>query len=137
MLKIQGTAGLPMTMLGKERDKERSSQRLEDMMDQFSKRLGELRQVIEAGGQGNPGGEEPEERKGSAALGTEFVPDQEALAGAWSAMSDVDHVTAAGIKGLRGKIPAKFAGLATPEKNPMSMQLSHEEVVVGCADGTI
>jgi len=28
-------------------------------------------------------------------------------------------------------------GLATPEKNPMSMQLSHEEVVVGCADGTI
>ena len=61
----------------------------------------------------------------------------EPLAGAWSAMSDVDHVTAAGIKGLRGKIPAKFAGLATPEKNPMSMQLSHEEVVVGCADGTI
>ncbi|PLB51588.1 hypothetical protein P170DRAFT_433507 [Aspergillus steynii IBT 23096] len=81
MLKIQGTAGLPMTVLGKERDKERSSQRLEDMMDQFSKRLGELRQVIEAGGQGNYGVEEAEERKGSAALGTEFVPDQEALGG--------------------------------------------------------
>ncbi|KZT55534.1 hypothetical protein CALCODRAFT_518713 [Calocera cornea HHB12733] len=27
--------------------------------------------------------------------------------------------------------------LATPEKNPMSMALSHEEAVVGCADGTI
>jgi hypothetical protein len=23
------------------------------------------------------------------------------------------------------------------KKNPMSMQLSHEEVVVGCADGTM
>lgn len=49
MLKIQGTAGLPMTTVGKERDKEKSSQRLEDMMEQFSKRLGELRLVIEAG----------------------------------------------------------------------------------------
>ncbi len=27
--------------------------------------------------------------------------------------------------------------LATPDKNPMSMALSHEEAVVGCADGTI
>ncbi|RAL04273.1 uncharacterized protein BO80DRAFT_422120 [Aspergillus ibericus CBS 121593] len=51
MLKIQGTAGLPMTMLGKDKDRERSSQRLEDMMDQFAKRLAELRQVIEAGEQ--------------------------------------------------------------------------------------
>ncbi|KAL1744912.1 WD40-repeat-containing domain protein [Schizophyllum fasciatum] len=40
-------------------------------------------------------------------------------------------------RGLLGGLPPKFAGLATPEKNPMSMQLSHEEVVVGCADGTI
>ena len=61
----------------------------------------------------------------------------EPLAGAWSALADVDYAAAAGVKGLRGKVPAKFAGLATPEKNPMSMQLSHEEVVVGCADGTI
>lgn len=59
------------------------------------------------------------------------------LTGAWSALSDTDNVAAAGMKGLRGKISANFHGLATPEKNPMSMQLSHEEVVVGCADGTI
>ncbi|KKK19398.1 hypothetical protein ARAM_004275 [Aspergillus rambellii] len=50
MLQIQGTAGLPVGMLGK--DKERGSQRLEDMMDQFAKRLGELRQVIESGERG-------------------------------------------------------------------------------------
>lgn len=40
-----------------------------------------------------------------------------------------------GVRGLLGAVPLKFAGLATPEKNPMSMQLSHEEVVVGCVDG--
>ncbi|KAL5358641.1 hypothetical protein BJX96DRAFT_45643 [Aspergillus floccosus] len=50
MLKIQGTPGLPLVMPGKDRDKERGGQRLEDMMEQFSRRLGELRQVIEAGG---------------------------------------------------------------------------------------
>ncbi|KAE9384893.1 hypothetical protein BT96DRAFT_929073 [Gymnopus androsaceus JB14] len=40
-------------------------------------------------------------------------------------------------KGLIGSLPPKFSDLATPEKNPMSMQMSHEEVAVGCADGTI
>ncbi|GJE92401.1 F-box and WD40 domain-containing protein [Phanerochaete sordida] len=60
-----------------------------------------------------------------------------ALGGAWAALAETDAPAAAGVKGLRGKLPAKFQGLATPEKNPMSMQLSHEEVVVGCADGTI
>jgi pyrimidine and pyridine-specific 5'-nucleotidase len=40
-------------------------------------------------------------------------------------------------RGLKGSLPPKFTGLATPEKNPMSMALSHEEVVVGCADGSI
>lgn len=64
------------------------------------------------------------------------------LTGAWSALGDTNvNFAAAGahphVKGLLGNLPAKFAGLATPEKNPMSMQLSHEEVVVGCADGTI
>ncbi|KAH1490572.1 hypothetical protein KXV92_000606 [Aspergillus fumigatus] len=64
MLKIRGTSGLPVTMFGKDRDKDRGSQRLEDMMEQFGKRLGELRQVIEAGQQVQPtqdalfGGEE-------------------------------------------------------------------------------
>ena len=59
------------------------------------------------------------------------------LTGAWAALAETDHAATAGVKGLLGTIPAKFQGLATPEKNPMSMQLSHEEVVVGCADGTI
>ena len=59
------------------------------------------------------------------------------LTGAWDALSETDNVAAGGMKGLLGKLPNNFHGLATPEKNPMSMQLSHEEVVVGCADGTI
>ncbi|RHZ66296.1 hypothetical protein CDV55_107566 [Aspergillus turcosus] len=54
MLKIRGTSGLPVSMFPKDRDKERGSQRLEDMMEQFGKRLGELRQVIEAGQQVQP-----------------------------------------------------------------------------------
>jgi len=58
------------------------------------------------------------------------------ISGAWSLIAD-GPVGAYDMKGLYGTLPAKFAGLATPEKNPMSMQLSHEEVVVGCADGTI
>jgi pyrimidine and pyridine-specific 5'-nucleotidase len=65
-------------------------------------------------------------------INTHIVP----LSGVWGALSDVS--TSYGtVKGLLGPLPPKFAGLATPEKNPMSMQLSHEEVVVGCADGTI
>ena len=62
------------------------------------------------------------------------------LSGAWAALAEMnpESPSAPGtIKGLVGSLPPKFAGLATPEKNPMSMQLSHEEVVVGCADGTI
>ncbi|KAG7095256.1 hypothetical protein E1B28_006029 [Marasmius oreades] len=58
------------------------------------------------------------------------------VTGAWAALAD--HASSeTGVKGLIGRLPPKFQGLATPEKNPMSMQLSHEEVVVGCADGTI
>ncbi|OJA10850.1 hypothetical protein AZE42_06129 [Rhizopogon vesiculosus] len=57
------------------------------------------------------------------------------LSGAWAALA---HATSdRGVKGLFGPLPPKFTGLAVPEKNPMSMQLTHEEVVVGCADGTI
>jgi len=57
------------------------------------------------------------------------------LSGAWAALA---HATSdRGAKGLLGPLPPKFSGLAMPEKNPMSMQLTHEEVVVGCADGTI
>ena len=63
-----------------------------------------------------------------------------ALSGAWAALAETHPEAPFGtgmIKGFLGPLPPKFAGLATPEKNPMSMQLSHEEVVVGCADGTI
>lgn len=59
------------------------------------------------------------------------------VTGAWEALAKVDNMSGDSVKGLIGSLPPKFAGLATPEKNPMSMQLSHEEVVVGCADGTI
>jgi pyrimidine and pyridine-specific 5'-nucleotidase len=58
------------------------------------------------------------------------------LTGAWAALSQ-ELPPGAEVKGLFGALPSKFQGLATPDKNPMSMQLSHEEVVVGCADGTI
>lgn len=66
-------------------------------------------------------------------LDTDILP----VTGAWAALANADTAAAPGIKGVRGHLPNKFQGLATPEKNPMSMQLSHEEVVVGCADGTI
>jgi pyrimidine and pyridine-specific 5'-nucleotidase len=56
------------------------------------------------------------------------------LGGVWSALAEG---APRGVDGLIGVLPPGFAGLATPEKNPMSMQLTHEEVVVGCADGTI
>lgn len=54
MLQIQGTSGLPVGTLGK--DKERGNQRLEDMMDQFARRLDELRLVIESGERGTRAG---------------------------------------------------------------------------------
>ena len=73
----------------------------------------------------------------SATTGVEYETNIVPLTGAWAAVADLDGPGAAGVKGLLGHLPNKFQGLATPEKNPMSMQLSHEEVVVGCADGTI
>ncbi|KAJ3759396.1 hypothetical protein EV360DRAFT_94165 [Lentinula raphanica] len=74
-------------------------------------------------------------------IDTNCVP----VTGAWAALADGESMSADSghpggggrIKGLIGSLPSKFAGLAMPEKNPMSMQMSHEEVVVGCADGTI
>jgi pyrimidine and pyridine-specific 5'-nucleotidase len=60
------------------------------------------------------------------------------LGGAWAALSSTASADAPSpIPGLLGNLPNKFGGMDVPEKNPMSMQLSHEEVVVGCADGTI
>ena len=42
--------------------------------------------------------------------------DVTAVTGAWEALSAVDNPTGVGIKGLLGKLPSKFQGLATPEK---------------------
>lgn len=77
----------------------------------------------------------PVEKTPSVDIDTNITP----LTGAWSAVAGggSEGMSINTTKGILGQIPAKFAGLATPEKNPMSMQLSHEEVVVGCADGTI
>ncbi|RDW87125.1 uncharacterized protein DSM5745_03767 [Aspergillus mulundensis] len=52
MLQVQGTSGLPTGTLG--RDKEQGSQRLEEMMDQFARRMEELKLVIENGERGMP-----------------------------------------------------------------------------------
>ena len=66
-------------------------------------------------------------------LNEDIIP----LQGVWAALSEGVPDLVENIGGLLGSLPKKFEGLETPEKNPMSMQLSHEEVVVGCADGTI
>ncbi|KAH7100036.1 hypothetical protein BKA62DRAFT_673090 [Auriculariales sp. MPI-PUGE-AT-0066] len=58
------------------------------------------------------------------------------LSGAWAALAE-EIAPGTVVPGLKGAVPPAFKGFATPEKNPMSMQLSHEEVVVGCGDGTI
>ena len=78
---------------------------------------------------------------------TQFSTTITPLSGVWAALASVpvDSTTTttslstltASVAGVYGKFPEKFAGLATPAMNPMSMQLTHEEVVVGCADGSI
>jgi pyrimidine and pyridine-specific 5'-nucleotidase len=72
----------------------------------------------------------------SPSVGADLVTEIIPLKGAWAALADANN-SGEQVKGLLGQLPKKFEGLATPDKNPMSMQLSHEEVVVGCADGTI
>ncbi|KAI0273050.1 hypothetical protein BGY98DRAFT_999687 [Russula aff. rugulosa BPL654] len=88
--------------------------------------------VTENGSDNSGEGLSPRDASTSVDLDTDIAT----ISGAWNVIAD-DPAGAYDMKGLYGLLPAKFAGLATPEKNPMSMQLSHEEVVVGCADGTI
>jgi pyrimidine and pyridine-specific 5'-nucleotidase len=57
------------------------------------------------------------------------------LARAWAALANAPSDR--DVKCLLGPLPPKFTGLAVLEKNPMSMQLTHEVVVVRCVDGTI
>lgn len=63
----------------------------------------------------------------------DFDTDIAPLTGAWSALADDSE----GGWPAHFGVPSGFKGLATPEKNPMAMALSHEEAVVGTADGTI
>lgn len=60
-----------------------------------------------------------------------------AIGGAWAALSDEVHPHSAEELGAFHGLPTAFKGLATPAMNPMVMTLTHEEVVVGCTDGTI
>lgn len=50
MLKIEGTSGFPRDIVPAARGDDHKDQTLEEMMEQFEKRMGELRRVIEAGG---------------------------------------------------------------------------------------
>ncbi|KDQ53967.1 hypothetical protein JAAARDRAFT_136370 [Jaapia argillacea MUCL 33604] len=81
---------------------------------------------------------EEEQHHLTASPTVDYDTDIRSVSGIWAALSE--HHAGPGapeIKGLLGDLPLKFVGLSSPDKNPMSMQLSHEEVVVGCADGTI
>jgi pyrimidine and pyridine-specific 5'-nucleotidase len=57
------------------------------------------------------------------------------MKGAWSALATPENIS--DILASQLSMPKGFPGLASPAMNPMSMALSHEEIVVGCADGTI
>lgn len=71
MLKIRGTGGMPVEVSGKEK----GAQRLEEMMDQFAKRMGELQTIIDAaeaepdpGEQHEPLEQDPPENAGQEAI---------------------------------------------------------------------
>lgn len=78
-----------------------------------------------------------------ASLYVDYNTGLDALDGVWAALAVPDEQSPEAlaalkqVEGVAGPFPPKFKGLATPAMNPMSFALSHEEVVVGCADGTI
>ncbi|KAG9005368.1 hypothetical protein FRB94_001592 [Tulasnella sp. JGI-2019a] len=60
------------------------------------------------------------------------------IAGAWAEFADgPPPLDSPGALAKIASLPPDFKGLATPALNPMSMALSHEEVVVGCTNGDI
>ncbi|KAG8913829.1 hypothetical protein FRC01_004367 [Tulasnella sp. 417] len=67
-------------------------------------------------------------------MSLDMTTDIATIGGAWATLAD--GPAPEGAPGI-GRLPPDFKGLATPGLNPMSMALSHEEVVVGCADGSI
>jgi pyrimidine and pyridine-specific 5'-nucleotidase len=78
-----------------------------------------------------------------ASLYVDYNTALDALNGVWGALAVPDDqapdafTALSQVEGVSGPLPSKFKGLATPAMNPMSFALSHEEVVVGCSDGTI
>ena len=61
-------------------------------------------------------GEGPDEGQRNNSPTVDIDTDVTAVTGAWEALSAVDNLAGVGIKGLLGKLPSKFQGLATPEK---------------------
>ncbi|KAJ7220704.1 hypothetical protein GGX14DRAFT_354586 [Mycena pura] len=106
----------------------------------FSSRAGADRRIFITTHEDNEGDGQKTNATGNATAalrtGTPVDIDLAAtpLGGVWGAIAQLPY---GDTRGLKSAFPPKFAGLATPEKNPMSMALSHEEVVVGCADGSI
>jgi len=74
---------------------------------------------------------------GDADLATTITP----LGGVWGALAQVEpednYKSLVMVDGLANTVPKGFEGLATSKMNPMSLALTHEDVCVGCADGTI
>ena len=75
-------------------------------------------------------------QKNKTKFPVDFDTHVDALTGVWGALAIYEDGPL-NVEGVSGALPAKFKGLATPAMNPMSFALSHEDVVVGCADGTI
>ncbi|KAF8707396.1 A Receptor for Ubiquitination Targets, partial [Rhizoctonia solani] len=109
----------------------------------FSSRLGADRRIFVSTynltmshtANGKPQPEElPEPQPGAGDVSNvDFNTEIATLGGAWAALAEESEYGWP----AQFNVPAGFKGLATPEKNPMAMALSHEEVVVGTADGTI
>ncbi|KAG8943259.1 hypothetical protein FRC04_003126 [Tulasnella sp. 424] len=104
----------------------------------FSTRAGADRRIFlstykERRKPGTPTEDEPEPVTPSD-MSMDLTTDIATIGGAWAMLAD--GPAPEGTPGI-GRLPPDFKGLATPGLNPMSMALSHEEVVVGCADGTI
>lgn len=78
------------------------------------------------------------ETMASAASGNGSVPALQETPSPAMASGELCSETARAITvPIRGAWEAQSCGLATPARNPMAMELDHESVVVGCADGLI
>ena len=80
------------------------------------------------------------QRRGSVG-DVDFETTLTPLGGVWGALAQVDpednYKSLTMVDGVANNAPKGFEGLATSKMNPMSLALTHEDVCVGCADGTI